>query len=171
MVWWILLILLLILIAWLLIAPLELIIDSSRERYLLSYRGLVKAVALADHKEVLSLKISLLGWPLRTYPLRYLWEKRDKQKKDIRESPEKRKGKPWRPSRNQIRSLFNAISIKQLKIDLDTGDWTTNAKLFPVFFWMNRIRGEWQVNFEHRNAIGLHLHTRPYRLINAMLNH
>lgn len=169
MVWWILLILVVLLIVGLLVAPVELCINSSDQRYSLTYRGFFKAELIPDKKEVIACRMQILGWPHIVYPLRKLLEKKP-QKENKEEQVEKKKTSSWKPSWKQIRALFREIKVKELKIDLDTGNWVVNAQLYPVFYWMNRIKGEWQVNFEHRNAISLHLRTQPYRLIKAMFN-
>lgn len=169
MVWWILILALFILLIWLLLAPLELIVNTDQNRYLIRYRGLMEASLRTDDQEVLVCRMRILGWPRDFYPLRRIWKKRQ-PKEETKVSSKKDEGSRWKPSWKQIKALFREIEVKELRINLDTGNWATNAQLFPVFWWMNRTVGEWQVNFEHRNAISMHLRTQPYRLIKAMFN-
>ena len=169
MIWWVLFGFLLLLIGWLLLAPLELYINSDRNQYIFRYLGLLKAELLGDKQELVICRLSVLGWPYDLYPLRRLGKR--KPADELRQKSKKRKRRfGWKPSWDQIKALFKAITLKELRIDLDTGNWVTNAKIYPVFWWMNKIKGEWQVNFEHHNAIRLHLRTQPYRLIKAMFN-
>ncbi|WP_146090662.1 hypothetical protein [Aureitalea marina] len=131
--------------------------------------GLLKAELVEDKQELIICRLSVLGWLFNFYPLRQLGKRKPKDQ-HREKNKRKKKGFGWKPSRNQINALLKAITLKELRIDLDTGNWVTNAKLYPVFWWMNRIKGEWQVNFEHHNAIRLRLRTQPYRLIKAMFN-
>ena len=170
MVWWILILALLLLLTWLLIAPLELIVNSDENRYLLRYKGFAEASIRSDDQELFICRLKALGWRRDYYPLRMLSKSKEPDSAEDEQAKKKGKSSRWKPSWQQIKALFREIEIKELRIDLDTGNWATNAQLYPVFWWMNRTVGEWQVNFEHRNAISVYLRTRPYRLIKAMFN-
>lgn len=165
--WWIAFGLLSGLLFWMLIAPLELYIDTTRNRYFLRYLGLARLDLNWHHQELIELQARILGWPARFYPLRKLFD----PKKQTTKPPKARKSSQgWRPSWKQVKAAFRAIRVRRLEVNLDTGNWVTNAELYPVFFWMSQLKGNWGVNFEHRNELRLHLHTRPINILKAMFN-
>ena len=74
---------------------------------------------------------------------------------------------------SEIRKLFRVIrsfEVKQFSLDIDTGSCITNAKLFPVFAFLDFWVGNYRVNFEGHNSIVLHIQNRPYRIIKSFIN-
>ncbi|WP_372794506.1 hypothetical protein [Lutibacter sp.] len=61
--------------------------------------------------------------------------------------------------------ILKSFKIKRFNLEIDTGDYTLNAKLYPVFVFLNYNLGHFKVNFEDRNQLVLHLQNRPINII------
>ena len=66
--------------------------------------------------------------------------------------------------------LVRSFEVKRFSLDIDTGHCITNARLYPVFAFLDFWVGNYRVNFMGRNSIDLHLQNRPYRIIKSFIN-
>jgi len=69
----------------------------------------------------------------------------------------------------KISRVLRSFKIKNLIIDIDTGDWTLNAKLYPIFSFLNFTVGSFNINFEGRNRMVLHMQNRPISIIKSFI--
>ena len=163
MLWIILAILLLALLIYLLILPINIVLDSVNKQFFVSLGALARADVKEDNEYLLRIDLRTLFMRFKFYPL-----KRRAVKKEKKKTSRKRKiGWP------QIKSLFRIVrsfEVKEFYLDLDTGNYITNARLYPAFTFLNFWVGNYQINFAGRNNIAIHLQNRPYRIIKSFIN-
>lgn len=157
---------LLCLLGYLLWMPLELYLDSSRERYYLRIGTLAKASVEKDPAEILKLHLKVLF-------LNFYWRPSDLGsflRKNKRLKPKKKSIGSLKISKRSFTRLLGSFKIKHFLLELDTGNPVLNSKLFPIFFLINRRAADIRINFQNRNHIALKVANRPIRIINAMIN-
>lgn len=71
---------------------------------------------------------------------------------------------------SQVIRIVKSFKIKRMFLNIDTGDYVLNAKLYPIFALLNHHIGEFSINFEGKNQIVLHIRNRPINLIKAFIN-
>ena len=69
-----------------------------------------------------------------------------------------------------LQKLFKSFKVKKLLVDVDTGDCILNAKLYPVFGFLNYYVGSFKVNFEGRNQLVFQMQNRPINIIKSFIN-
>ncbi len=140
-------------------------IDTDTGEYFIQFKGLAKASILGDEQELIKIKLNVLFMNFDLFPLR----KKFSRKKKLKE-PEKKK-KKWTVVKGQKAfRILRSFKVKKLVLEMDTGDFVLNAKLYPVLFFMNRFNGSYAINFENRNRLALHLENRPIRIIKSIIN-
>ncbi len=152
-------------LAYVLLAPINFYMDTATQRYDLSFGSLAKA-NLEMHKEaLLRIKLKLLFMKFYFYPLKW------KHAREKRTSKKKKLGKSRRSlgPRKGLRML-KSFKVKRLLVDLDTGNCISNAKLYPLFALLNYHIGSFHINFEGRNRMALHMQNRPIRIIKSFIN-
>jgi hypothetical protein len=178
----IILIVIIVLIGWLLLAPIQIIIKS--EEHLLKFSVVsigYATIVLEDDDFTLSFRIAFFS---RRLSLNELWKKRklqgDHKEGDKNEFEEdlKRKKKKTRTiskkKRKWLLRLFRipkSFKVRELFVNVDTGDYILNAYLFPVFGLLNYYRPEWScsVNYYGRNQVSLFLQSSLLRMIYVFL--
>ena len=165
MLWVVLAILLFLFIFYLLFVPLYFVIDVAKKQYFVRIWGLAKVSLEGHESEFIRLRLNTLFTRFYFYPLR-------KKKKGEKKKIEKKAGK-----RGNIQSIlkyglqvFKSFKVKKLLVDIDTGDCIENAKLYPAFAFLNYHVGTFQVNFEGRVNMVLHLQNRPINIIKSFIN-
>lgn len=165
MVLTVILILFLLLLVYLLLAPLVLHIDTAKNQYYLQYKGLAKATILNDEKEVIKIRLNALFTSFNFYPLRKT--KASGSKRETKEK-EARKRKSLMSLKTGFR-LLKSFTIKKFLIDIDTGDCISNAKLYPFFAFLNYRFGGFNINYEGRTQLILRMQNRPVNLIKSFI--
>ena len=159
------LILFFLLVIYLLWTPIVLLIDTRTNQYYIQLKGFVKASILSDKEEIVRIKMKVLFLTFKFYPLR--------RKKNATESKKIKKHNTKNSSKRiQFRKFIRTLrtfKIKRLFINIDTGDCISNAKLFPLFAFLNQTKGNFQVNFEGRNQMVLHMQNRPIHIIKSFI--
>ena len=163
MLWVILILLLVSIVIYLLFARLSLVIDTSTNRYFVKLQGICSINAESDETEILKLRLHIFFMDFNFYPLRP-----DKKKKI--KSEKKKKKSRFSLTIKQAYRLIKSFKVKRLHLDLDTGDCITNAKLYPVFSLLNYKLGHFNVNFNGRNKLVLHIQNRPIYIIKSFIN-
>lgn len=159
MLWVILILLLISIIIYLLFARLSLVIDTSTNRYFLELQGIGSINAEKDATEILKLRMHIFFLDFNFYPLRP-----DKKKKI------KKKKSRFPLTIKQSYRLIKSFKIKRFYLDVDTGDCITNAKLYPVFSLLNFRKRQFNINFNGRNKLVLHIQNRPINIIKSYIN-
>ena len=157
--------LLILVVIYLLLMPIILFVNLQTNEYYVQLQGLIKASIQADEKEVLRVKIKVLFLNFKFYPLRR--KKTSNKSKKIKKFNTKNRSKSVK-FRKLIR-ILKTFKIKRLFINIDTGDCISNAKLFPIFAFLNQTKGSFKVNFEGRNQMVLHMQNRPIHIIKSFI--
>lgn len=154
MVAWIIIMVLLLLLAWLLFAPVILRINTRLENYSVSLPGIFAARFVQDEREFY-LRVRVLLITFRIGPGDFASRGR---------------GKKWRrkpPGKVSVRYLAMAVKeilrsfrLKYLHMSVDTEDCQLNAMLVPVFLFINTERISVNVNFMEENSLAMDLRNR-----------
>jgi hypothetical protein len=158
--------LLVILIGFLLWTPIIIKVDTDTNDYFVQWRGLAKARIEGDEQEIVRVKLNVLFLNFKFYPLRS-WGKSEKKKGHS----EVKKTKKFNPKNGRIAlRVLRTFEIKQFLLHLDTGDYILNAKLYPVFFFLNRFYGDFAINFNDKNRLALQVQNRPIFILKSFIN-
>jgi hypothetical protein len=151
---------------YLLLMPLELCVDSYQDRYYLRLGMLGRASVEKDPVELLRLHLKVLF-------LNFYWRPSDL--KGFKSKPKKRQDHQKRHKGQQfnvslIKRLLRSFTVRRFRLEVDTGDPVLNAKLYPLFFHLDRRLGGIRLNFVNRNHLLLQITNRPIYLLKAFIN-
>ncbi len=166
MLWAVFGILLFLFILYLLFVPLDIVINIAKNQYFVRIRGLAKVAIEGHEKKFLRIKLNTLFTRFYFYPLR---RKKKEQKKKIETKSRKRRN--FKSNFKRGLQLIKSFEVKKLILDIDTGNCIQNAKLYPAFAFLNHHVGTFQVNFEGRVNMVLHLQSRPINIIKSFINY
>ena len=158
-------ILLFLLILYLLFVPMDIVINSTKNQYFMRIWGLAKVALEGHEKEFLRIKLNTLFTRFYFYPLR---KKKKEQKKKV--EAKSRKMRNFKSNFKRGLQVIKSYKVKKLILDIDTGNCIQNAKLYPAFALLNHHVGTFQVNFEGRVNMVLHLQSRPINIIKSFIN-
>ena len=155
MFWYILISLVLFFLLWLLLVPVILYTDTTRNTYVVTLPGIIR-IRLVPSGTLFYIRAWLFFIPFRINPLKA------RKKKDKTEKKIKRRRRSGRRSfkAGSLKPMLGALRVRKLKLDLDTDDFSLNAWLIPAFSLVNGENIHMQVNFEGRAALEMDLRTR-----------
>ena len=151
MFWYILISLVLIFLVWLLLVPVILYTDTTRNRYVLTLPGIVR-IRLVPTGTLFYIRAWIFFIPIRINPFKA------RKKKDKTVKKKKRRRRPFKAG--SVKPVLGAVRVRKLKLDLDTDDFSLNAWLIPAFSLVNGGNIQMQVNYEGRAALEMDLRTR-----------
>ena len=157
---WILLLLLpLSLLLWVLLSPLEIIIDTNKNTYL-ARLGVIAKMNLLFKDLHIELKTRIFFFNISIKP------GKRKRKKDKQKKKEKKRytEMPFRLILDASKDLWKAVKIIRLELDLDTEDVILNAKLFPFFYMLSNDRIKLWINFDDKNSLLIHVRAELWAL-------
>ena len=160
----ILLILFLLLILCFLFLPIVLFVDTSTSEYYIKLKGLAKASIETDSKELLRIKLKILFFNYYFFPLKKnstTKKKKRVKKNEIRNMTRIRIKKGLR--------ILSSFNVKKVILDIDTGNWILNAKLYPLFGFLNHHIGSFNVNFSGMNRMALYMQNRPINILKSLI--
>ncbi len=156
-------ILLVVLLAFgLLFVPIQIYIDTDTLQYFVRIKGLAKASLEPDKKELLRIRLKVLFFERFFYPIR----KSSKPKLPKKKVKNKRRMKFG----NMVR-VIRSFQVRRFVLDLDTGDYIANAKMYPVFMLFNHYGASFHINFEDRNRLLIDIRNRPFRILKSFINY
>lgn len=159
-------ILLVVLLAlWLLLVPIQIYIDTDTNQYFVGLKGLAKASFEPDKKELLKVRLEVLFFQRCFYPLKL--SSKPKKSSKIK----KKKTRPRRTNLRKAVRVLQSFEVKRFALDMDTGDYVANAKMYPIFALLNQYVASFQINFEDRNRLVMDIRNRPYRILKSFINH
>lgn len=170
---WILLILLLLVLSFLLFAPLQLEINSEGDFVRIGWGGLVQGRLVFMSDELL-LNLRILFFRKTIY---LLGIKKKKTAEPTEKKVEKKKRKQkkklsWAIVKKRF-NLFNRIlhsfKIKICKINLDTDNYVTNAYLFPVFYSLDRGKHSFSINYEGKIDVRILIENRGIWVLHELI--
>ena len=159
------LVLFLLLIVYLLVAPIVIYLDTTANTFYLKLTHFVKISLESDKVAVLKIKMELFFFKFYYYPFRI--EPKKKSKKATKISDHKTKRSVGLKKGYKILKTFK---VKKLLVNIDTGDCLLNAKLYPVFVVLNYNFGSFKINFAGRNQMVLYLQNSPFNIIKTFIN-
>ncbi len=160
--------LLIALVSWVLIAPLQLQVDTSRDRYQLEWKSIGYGRLITRPTDI-AIRLKLLFWQ-KEWPLQALvggWSKRTEHPSDT-EKPA-RKTKKDRAPRFNVRALLRTFQLKQLRLHLDTDDFVLNSYLYPIFYFLSSKNRELKINYDGEAFLQMVVENRLYRILWALL--
>ena len=155
----------LLLLVALLLVPIIICIDTTSNQYYLQLQGLIKAHLENHDAEIFRIRINVLFMKFYIYPLKK--KSINKQKKDDKRHLTKLKKNM---SFSRFFKILRTFKIKQLFINMDTGNCILNAKLYPLFALLNYTAGNFHINFQGRNQFVLLVKNRPIDIIKSFIN-
>ena len=157
--------LLLLLILYLLTVPVIFLINTNTQEYSVRVVGLAKATLEGDKNELLRIKLKVPFKNFYFYPFRTKTKTKEKKRKAAKIT---KRGKKFK-YKSFVRVL-NSFKLKQLVLNMDTGDYILNAKLYPVFLALNYTKGNFNINFEGKNELIVCIQNRPVNIIRSFIN-
>ena len=159
-------IILLLLILWLLFSPIELKLDTRSHTYFLHWKSIGQA-RLKMVPDDLIIQLRILFWKKDFHPLEYKPKKKEKKtKKAKKKKPGKMNFSKWK--RKGVR-LFKSFTIKSFRLNLDTDNYLYNSYLYPVFYFLNKGKKQWNINYQGEFEFVLIVQNRLYKMLIAML--
>jgi len=160
------LILLTAFLIYVLLMPLELVIDSYASQYYLRLGFLARLSLENDPLELLRLhlKVWFLNFYWRPSEIR-AWGRQKKESK-----VETKGGKKTRMTLTQVRRILSSFRVKALSLEIDTGNPVLNARLIPLSYMFGWRIGTLGINFRSRNFILLHVVNRPINILKVFIN-
>ena len=92
--------------------------------------------------------------------------------KDVEPKSKKKRTSKKGNTRRTLRtvlSVLRSFRVRRWDVDIDTGDFATNAYLFPVVYMLSRWRGAWRVNYKGDVVIRVAVDNSPFRILRAWL--
>ena len=154
---------LILVLTMLLFIPIRLYVNTKANQYFASFGNLIKAFLEGDTKEILRFRIRVVGFEFILYPL-----KMKKKPKKKAEPFKKTTGK--RPKPRQLFRVLKAFELKKFELNVDTGDYVTNAKLYPIFGFVNHHFARCQINFKGINYLVFDIRSRPLTLLKSFIH-
>jgi hypothetical protein len=122
-------------------------------------RSIFRISIHADEEEILIFQIKLFFFVVKKIPVLNLFtEKADSSKKEQKKKKKANKKKGRRISHRKImlvlkiiRKFIYSFKLRQLKINIDTGDVIRNAYLVPVFSMVYKNNVKLTVNYNNHN--------------------
>lgn len=155
----------------LLVAPLRLDIDSSKNKYLIKWSG-IGSLTLKPSEEDWFLNLKIGFWKkqfLISRLMEGIWKK-EKKKPEPEKRKKKRKPFSFFKFRKKALRVLKSFKVRQCKIDIDTDDYYWNALLIPVFQAVNK--GNYHrvaINFSGKNSILLLIENRLIKILYSIL--
>ncbi len=159
----VLLLLVLLLLVYLLLAPLRLVVDTSTNTYMFSLPGIFQVSVESHNTELIRLRLKLFVFKFYLYPLR---RPSRSPKNKVRNSSHKTRTM----SLKRAIRLLKSFTLEKLFINIDTGNYVTNAKLYALYGVLNYKREYFQINFQGKNQLAITLKNRPINLIKSFIN-
>jgi len=152
-----------LLVLGLLFIPIQIYIDTDSARYFLRLKGLVRLSFEPDEKEIVRIRMRFLFLERSFYPITDSHTSRKKHGK------EKKMGSGRRLGFRKVIRLLKSFKVREFAWEMDTGDYITNAKMYPAFAFMDHYWGHCNINFQDRNHLRVDLRNRPIWIIKSIV--
>ena len=159
MVIWIIISFIILLIFWVLFAPVILLVNTDTGKYSLRVPGLFELALISD-EELPLLRLRILFISFRIDPLRYAGNRTEKISGVI--------GTGVRNLATRMKSFnefIKSFRIRILYVDIDTGDIVWNSFMVPVLMAIRTRKYQLYVNNEERYSLKLDLRNRLANLL------
>lgn len=157
-------------VAWLLIAPFQLQIDSRRNHYRLHWKSIGYGQLLIQ-PSALAVRLKIFfwqkDWPL--FPPARGKPKLAPKANEPQKTDEPKKDTTTRPSLFKLMALLRTFQLKKFRLHVDTDDYILNSYLYPVFYFLNGKNRELRINYQGDLLLQMVVENRLYRLLVAYL--
>ncbi len=165
MIWIIVLFIISLLLAWILVSPLEFKIDTRIPSVIMRWRGIGNASVVYENDEWwLRVHVFFFNKNWSLMQMIFADKKNIKKVKKI-QSQRKKSGGRWI---GRFFKIIMTFKISQLKIAIGSSDNAINAKLYPLNF-LPITRQYFYINFIDENYLLLTIKNRPFRIIYALM--
>lgn len=155
------LLVLIALIIWLLHAPIIIEVDTTRSVYEIQVKGWLKtSFGLDEEGLVIDSKVPFYRFKIHPFSKR--------ESKTVTENKKSKKRPSFRL--NRLKNIIRSFQVKILEVSIDTGDYVTNAKLFPICFFLSRNNTSISVNYRDFNHLRFEVQNSLWRMGTAYLN-
>lgn len=157
MTWLIIFGIILLFLCWILLAPLFVFISTSESRYEAGLRGILTASLKFNGVDIpeVNIKVFFIKFNIPIFKPRDKKEE-EKSKKRVKKKKKKLSGKKIHFFIKLGWKILKSFKIKQLKLNIDTGDVINNAYLVPVFSMVYKERIKLSINYKNQNELILH---------------
>ncbi len=158
---------LLLLITWILFAPLVLTLDSSTGVYNLRWKGIAKAEIIPLPDDIL-IQFRVGFWQKQFYPLHYQPKTHKKDKKKA-EKPKSQKSKPFRKTFRKIKRVFQSFEVQTFRLNMDTNDYIYNSYLWPICYFLSQEQRQLTINYNGEFELLFIVKNRLFNILFAYL--
>ena len=161
---WVVLGVLLLVMVGLFFLPLQLYLNTIKNEYVVRLGHIAKAYLESDKKEIIRFRIRVLGYQFFLYPLK------TKGSRKAIETPKKKvRKKNFKGKR--IFQLARAFKIHAFELNVDTGNYVTNAQLYPLLGFLNHHLARCRINYEGNNSLVMDIRSRPVTILKSIINY
>jgi len=162
-VWIVILLVFVLLLLWIFFSPFVFEIDTRIPHAGLQWHSIGNVWVWYDEEWWLSFRILIFNKKMRLSEFKT-------GNKLIEPLPEKKEKKEFRriPPLHKIIRVISSFRVKEWQVGIDTGDYTNNAKLYPLNFLPDTFRHV-EVNFRDDNFLFIKIKNRPWRILYAFL--
>jgi hypothetical protein len=167
-----LLLLLLVVLVGMLLARLELYINTYQQLYCMRWG--IAFSARVDTKEDIPAIIAHFGPFRKRWSMLDLLKRKPKAKQTDQDFPSKEKASPKKDKPFPFRLIWlmlNTFRCRQFQMELDTDDYVWNAWLFTPIYLTPELRERVRINFIGRNGMILQIDNRLWNIGMAALRH
>ena len=157
------LIVLLILLMYLLWMPILILIDTRNKLYSVQIHRIARIFLVLDELEILEIRVQVFRMNFRFFPLKM----RSKSKKEIKK---KKSSKKKRFNAKTGLQIIRSFRIRTFRMEVDSGDFVLNAKLYSLYGLVESRTRNVQINFQNRNSLLLILENRPLYILKSIIN-
>jgi len=161
---WILVGVVLLAVIGILFIPMQFYVNTLNHLYFARIGHLAKAYLEGDEKEIIRLRIRFFGLQFFWYPLKL--KRSRKRVENPNEKVKKRK-----PRAQRIFQLIKAFKVYDFEMNVDTGNYVTNAQLYPVFGFFNHHIAKCQINYEGNNSLIIDIRSRPITVLKSFIHY
>ena len=158
-------------LVWLLLAPIQLVINSKRDIYRIVWKGVAGAELIPVPGNLL-LRFNILFWRKEIDAMAELARQQDKPKAPEKKKKKKGRSKGWlsfkKIKRKGIR-LLKSCNVKALRLNIDTHDYIYNSYLYPIFYLLDRGKKRLSINYTGESEVLLVVENRLYRMLIALI--
>ncbi len=147
------------LFALLLWLPIRVEVDTTQEVYMVSWQGVLSFWGKPE-EEKWGWHLRVLGWPVSLKSEDNKPKGIQHQNKKEKPTHSKRSSFSFRQAKALLQYGWEAIQVKRLYINWDTGDFVLNAWLYPLFRQLSAGKRQLCINFKGEQDITIRLQTR-----------
>ncbi len=158
----------LLLLSFLLFAPLQLEINSLGKYCQINWGKLVKAKLLFLTDDIL-LQLQLTFYKKELYPLKYLFQKKEQKEEPKPKAKKQKKPTDFQRNFRFAKKILRSFKVRKCRLNFDTDDYILNAYLYPIFYFLNKGNRQFSINYEGNFDCHLLVENRGIWVIYSLL--